>query len=149
MPPATIVARAVFDASGDYPGTSRNAFPVNTAAFRSEYGEPITSMLIEEANITRRLQGYSDRQWVYKGYGLFQYDLQYIHGDQGFFATRQWYDFGECVARVIRELDRKLVQTGDLWEAIRAYNGSGPRARRYRENVRVFAEYADAVIRHA
>ena len=84
----TIVSRAVFDASGDYPGTTRDAFPPNTAKFRSAYGDGITNMLIEEANITRRMQSYSDKDWVYKGYGLFQYDLQHIKRDESFFTQK-------------------------------------------------------------
>jgi hypothetical protein len=138
----TIVERAVYDASGDYPGTSRSAFPVNTAAFRASFGDAFTDMLIEEANETRRLQGFGDKPWVYKGYGLFQYDLQKVRSDEDFFRNKRWYSFDQCLDRVVRELDDKLRAThGDLWEAIRAYNGSGPRARQYATNVRVFTDY--------
>jgi hypothetical protein len=142
----TIVERAVYDASGDFPGTSRSAFPVNTAAFRARYGDAFTDSLIEEANRTRRLQGWGDRDWVYKGYGLFQYDLQAVKEDEAFFRQMLWYDFDVCLGRAVRELDRKLhQQNGDLWEAIRAYNGSGPRARAYRDNVRLFTTYCAEV----
>ena len=142
-PVQTIVERAVYDASGDHPSSPRSAFPVNTAAFRARYGEPLTAMLIEEANKTRRLQDYGDKPWVYKGYGLFQYDLQHIGRDEAFFREKQWYDFDQCLRRVISELDEKLrSQNGDLWEAIRAYNGSGARARAYRDKVRQFTIYA-------
>jgi hypothetical protein len=103
-------------------------------------------MLIEEANKTRRLQDYGDRPWVYKGYGLFQYDLQHVRGDEGFFRNREWYDFDICLGRAAAELDNKLEAVGgDLWEAIRAYNGSGARARAYRDNVRVFTDYCAEV----
>ncbi|HYI64058.1 MAG TPA: hypothetical protein VEW71_04160 [Allosphingosinicella sp.] len=145
-PVQTIVERAVYDASGDYPGTSRSAFPVNTAACRARYGDALTAMLVEEANKTRRLQDYGDKPWVYKGYGLFQYDLQHIERDEAFFRDRQWYDFDQCLRRAVTELDDKLrTQNGDLWEAIRAYNGSGPRARAYRDNVRAFTAYCATV----
>ena len=141
-----IVARCVFDASGDYPGTSRSAFPVNTAAFRARYGGAFTDMLIEEANKTRRMQGYGDKPWVYKGYGPFQYDLQSVGADRAFFEQKQWYDFGACLDRCCRELDAKLAATGgDLWKAIKAYNGSGPRAVQYAANVRVFTDYCAPV----
>jgi hypothetical protein len=143
---ATIVERAVYDASGDFPETSRSAFPVNTAAFRARYGNALTDMLIEEANKTRRLQNYSDRPWVYKGYGLFQNDLQAIADDEAFFRERRWYSFDTCLAHAVAELDEKLRQeNGDLWEAIRAYNGRGPRAVQYRENVRAFTGYCATV----
>jgi hypothetical protein len=80
----TIMARCVFDASGDVPGTRRGAFPVNTAAFRARYGNQFTKLLIEEANETRRMQGLLDKSWVYKGYGIFQYDLQNVRTDEAF-----------------------------------------------------------------
>ena len=142
----TIVERAVFDASGDYPGTSRSAFPVNTGAFRNEYGSAFSEMLIEEANKTRRLQGFSDRPWVYKGYGLFQYDLQHVKTNEPFFRNKAWYSFDECLNRVVEELDDKLdSHSGDLWKAIKAYNGSGPNAQRYMENVKAFTDYCEEV----
>jgi hypothetical protein len=143
----TIVERAVYDASGDYPGTVRNARPRNTAEFRAEFGADFTNMLIEEANKTRRLQDYGDKQWVYKGYGLFQYDLQHVHGDEGFFRDKQWYSMDSCLDRVVRELDSKLKNTGgDLWKAIRAYNGRGPRAEAYMKNVMAFTPYCAEVV---
>jgi hypothetical protein len=142
----TIVARCVFDASGDYPGTDRTAFPANTGAFRSTYGDAFTDMLIEEANDTRRMQGWGDKQWVYKGYGIFQYDLQNVTTDEAFFRNKLWYGFDACLDRCCKELDEKLVaQRGDLWKAIRAYNGSGPRAEQYAANVRVFTTYCGEV----
>jgi hypothetical protein len=141
-----IVERCVFDASGDYPGTDRSAFPVNTAAFREKYGAQFTNMLIEEANKTRRLQNYGDKQWVYKGYGIFQYDLQHVIEDEAFFRDKLWYSFDECLRRVTKELDAKLdITNGDLWAAIKAYNGRGVRATRYMENVKVFTQYCDEV----
>ncbi|MBR1129183.1 peptidase S8/S53 subtilisin kexin sedolisin [Bradyrhizobium iriomotense] len=142
----TIVERAVFDASGDYPGTSRGPFPKNTAAFRDKYGDSFADLLIEEANKTRRLQGWGDKSWVYKGYGLFQYDLQHVKTAEGFFKNREWYSFDNCLSRVVEELDDKLAaQGGDLWKAIKAYNGSGPAAEKYMQNVKAFTEYCEEV----
>jgi len=144
--PATIIERCVFDASGDAPDTHRTAFPRNTAAFRARYGDALTDMLIEEANLTRRLQNWSDRPWVYKGYGIFQYDLQSIGDDPDFFKNRMWYDFGACLNRCTQELDSKLASHGgDLWAAVKAYNGSGPAAENYMQNVKIFAEECGTV----
>lgn len=146
LTPAQIVERCVFDASGDFPGTSRGAFPKTTAAFLARYGQGFTDLLIEEANKTRRLQGWDDKPWVYKGYGIFQYDLQHVTTDQAFFENRGWYSFGACLERCCRELDRKLAATGDdLWKAIKAYNGSGPAAAQYQANVRAFTDYCATV----
>jgi hypothetical protein len=142
----TIVKRAVFDASGDYPGTSRSAFPKDTPTFRTRYGNTFTDMLIEEANITRRMQGWSDQDWVYKGYGLFQYDLQHVSVNRDFFENKRWYNFDNCLAACCSELDTKLADAGgNLWDAIRRYNGSGAKADRYRDNVKVFAEYCGEI----
>jgi hypothetical protein len=147
MSPREIVERSVFDASGDYPGTSRSAFPKNTAAFRNRFGDDLTNMLIEEANITRRLQDYGDKEWVYKGYGIFQYDLQHILTDKAFFSEKKWYSFDECLSRCCSEIDEKLGNSGgDLWDAIRRYNGSGARAQQYMENVKIFTDYCAEVV---
>jgi len=73
---ADVLARCVLDASGDYPGTERSAFPKNTHAFTAKYGDAFANMLIAEANATRKWRGFGPAAWVYKGYGLFQFDLQ-------------------------------------------------------------------------
>jgi hypothetical protein len=142
----TIVARCVFDASGDYPGTRRKAFPVNTAAFRARYGDQFADLLIEEANKTRRMQGWESKPWVYKGYGIFQHDLQKVRRDEPFFREKLWYSFKACLDRCCKELDEKLVATrGNLWKAIEGYNGGDPTAKQYAANVKVFATYCAEV----
>jgi hypothetical protein len=54
-----------------------------TERISREYGrvpKPIWRRIREyvdlEANDTRKLRGFGPQHWVYKGYGLFQYDLQ-------------------------------------------------------------------------
>lgn len=137
-----IIARCVLDASGDHPDSPRTAFPKNTEAFRKAMGDVFTNMLIKEANDSRALRGFGPKAWVYKGYGIFQYDLQFVKEDQAFFQERQWYDFGACLARCVGELKRKAASfPNDKWEAVRAYNGAGPRARQYRDNVKQFAKW--------
>jgi len=139
LSPDEILARCVFDGSGDVPDTSRNVFPQNAAAFRARYGDEFTDMLIAEANKTRALQpGFGPKPWLYKGYGLFQYDLQYVEDDEDFFRQKQWYSIDSCLDRAMRELKRKYAATGELWSAIKAYNGSGPRAEQYKKNVQAF-----------
>lgn len=131
MPTEDILARCVFDASGDSAGSSRSAFPANTAEFRQKMGDQLTDMLITEANATRALRKLPPAQWVYKGYGIFQYDLQNILSDLQFFGQRQWGDFGTCIDRFMREMRAKLAAASDLTDAVRRYNGTGPRAERY------------------
>lgn len=141
MSVADALGRCVFDASGDYPGTSRSAFPRNTSVFREAYGNSFTDMLIDEANKMRRERGFSPAKWVYKGYGIFQYDLQYVKKDQVFFEERRWYDFDECLARLKSELMKKYAAKQNVMMAIQAYNGSGPRAEAYLENVKQFITF--------
>lgn len=139
------LGRCVFDASGDYPGTTRSAFPRNTGIFREAYGGAFTDMLIDEANKMRKERGFSPATWVYKGYGIFQYDLQYVKKDQAFFENRKWYDFGECLSRLKSELMRKFAAKQDVMLSIQAYNGSGPRSEAYLENVKHFITFCSEV----
>ena len=145
LPAEEVLKRCVLDASGDFPNTKRSAFPRNTAAFRDKYGDEVTSQLIEEANLTRKLRGFKPEQWVYKGYGIFQYDLQYIKDDGDFFLKRQWYDFQYCLDRALLELKRKYARTNDLWAAVKAYNGSGSSATAYANNVMQYAQYCSEI----
>lgn len=140
--PSVILGRAIGDASGDVPNTTRSAFPRDTAAFRAAFGDAFADMLIAEANASRALRNLGPRDWVYKGYGIFQYDLQHVDEDEAFFRERQWYRFDACLERVMRELRRKIERTGELWAAVKAYNGSGPRAEEYRDHVRVLTGWA-------
>lgn len=135
------LGRCVFDASGDYPGTSRHAFPHNLAHFLTRYPQAAADLLIAEANKMRALRHLAPANYLYKGYGLFQYDLQYIQTDEAFFLEKKWYEFDECLTRAMGELTRKYAATGDVWQAIRAYNGSGPAAELYRLNVEAFYDF--------
>ncbi|NKF90715.1 hypothetical protein GO286_03001 [Ralstonia solanacearum] len=140
-----VVARCVLDASGDYPGTRRSAFPVNTAAFVEMYGQEKADLLIAEANATRAIRGFGAASWVYKGYGLYQYDLQYVQDDPDFFFEKKWYDFDECLVRVVGELSEKYGESEDLWTTVKAYNGSGSAATEYANNVMQYRQYCSEV----
>ena len=102
-------------------------------------------MLIDEANKTRRLRGFGPKEWVYKGYGIYQYDLQSVTDDEAFFRQRKWYDFGQCLDRVMKELNGKYATQKDVWRTIKAYNGSGDAATRYANNVIQFAAYCSEI----
>lgn len=131
-----VLARCVFDASGDFPGAGRGAFPRNTAEFRARFGDPPTDMLIAEANRTRQLRGMGPENWVYKGYGLWQYDLQHIDVDPDYFLKRQWGDLDVCLHRLVKELTTKWsAAKGDLRDMVRRYNGGGEAAQTYADHV--------------
>ncbi len=143
---ATILERCVFDASGDFPNTTRNAFPKNAAAFHDKYGDEFTDMLISEANKMRKMpqpgnpNGYSDSHFLYKGYGLFQYDLQHVVTDELFFRNKLWYNFSDCINRLIKELNEKAKSHSEIFDIVKAYNGAGTNATNYATNVFKFMD---------
>lgn len=141
-----VLARCVLDASGDFPDTHRSAFPKNTSVFRTRYGDEFTHMLIAEANITRHMRGFGEKNWVYKGYGLFQYDLQYVTTDQSFFENKKWYHFSDCLSNAMKELKKKWTIHNDLWKSIKAYNGRGNSATEYANNVIQYTSYSKEVV---
>ncbi|MFZ4597832.1 MAG: hypothetical protein ACOYNN_04230 [Terrimicrobiaceae bacterium] len=142
MTPSSVLARCVLDATGNTPQTAgqRNAFPKNTAAFRAKFGSVFTDQLIEEGNKTRIVRGFKPWSQLYNGYGIFQYDLQFVLTDRAFFENRMWYDIRKCLDRCMGELRRTYARHGTIPEAIRAYNGSGPKARQYRDNVLAYSK---------
>ena len=146
---AEILGLAVYDASGDVAGAPRGVFPTNTAQFRLAYGETFTAMLIGEANKARAARGLHPASIVYKGYGIFQYDLQYVRIDEAFFRGRQWYSFAECVSRAVRELKKKFEATSDIQDAVRAYNGTGPKAEQYARDVMRLLPFCEEAARGA
>jgi hypothetical protein len=144
LSPEEICAICVLDGSGDFKPAEnpRSAFPRNTAAFRAKYGDEFTDMLIAEGNKSRKIRGMGPVDWIYKGYGIFQYDLQFVRDDEQFFRQKLWYDFGECLKRLMKELKRVWNDYNDLFAAIKAYNGSGKRAEVYAQNVIAYAGFA-------
>lgn len=140
-----VLARCVLDASGDFPGTQRSPFPKNTEKFRQRFGDDFTNMLIEEANKTRKLRGFGPQNWVYKGYGVYQYDLQYVLEDEAFFRQKGWYKYEECLKRLMKELKSKYAIHGDIWKTVRAYNGSGASATQYANNVIQYTQYCSEI----
>ncbi len=141
--PDEILARCVFDANGDVNGT-RKAFPKNTAAFVEKYGQVVANNLIEEANTTRKWRGFDPKNWVYAGYGIFQYDIQFIVSDELFFTQKGWHSIDECIKRVMKELETKWKAHPDnLFETIKAYNGRGAAADNYAKNVFQFLSWIE------
>lgn len=148
----TILQRSVFDASGDFPDTSRSAFPKNKAEMIAAFGNELTQMLVDEANKMRAMPqpgapgGFKPAGYLYKGYGLFQYDLQHIKTDKSFFADKGWYSIDECVKRVMKELKLKnSLHPNDMFNTVRAYNGAGSRAVDYAKKVSQFYTWIKAM----
>lgn len=137
---STILKRCVLDGTGDTKDTigGRSAFPKNKENFLTKFPQSDLDMLIEEGNKTRQLRGLNSATVLYKGYGLWQYDLQYILTDKDFFLQKQWYSMDECLKRVMKELNSKYAISKDVWTSIKMYNGSGKRAENYRNNVQQY-----------
>jgi hypothetical protein len=130
--PLEILARCVFDSSGDFPGRPRYVWPRNKAEFEKVYGPFVTKMLIDEGNLQRKMPqrdaptGYSEADYLYKGYGIFQNDLQNIKTDPEFFLFKKWYNFSDCMQRLVGELNSKAALHDNLRSIAKAYNGTGP-----------------------
>lgn len=141
--PATIVARCVFDTSGEpeFPQAPRSCFPKDRNQFKAHYGHELLSMLVTESNKTRQLQGWGNAPFLAKAYGLWQFDLQNIVTDKAFFAEKQWYNIDICLQKLIGELNEKAKLKGNLKDIVRRYNGAGIRAESYANNVMQFAEW--------
>lgn len=149
---ATLLQRCVFDASGDFPDTSRSAFPKNKPEFIAEFGNVLSQMLVDEGNKMRAMpqpgfpHGFGAAGFLYKGYGIFQYDLQHIKTDKTFFTDKLWFSIDECIARLIKELkDKWKLHTNDMFNTIKAYNGGGQRAEQYAQRVSQFYTWIKAM----
>jgi len=146
MKPADLLPRLIGDASGDVAGHPRSAFPKNTAEFRAKFGAAFTDALIAESNKARAMRGLGPAQIVYKGYGIFQYDLQHVLQDQAFFQNDLWHTMDHCLERLTKELDRAFnASGGNVRDGVRRYNGSGAAAQAYADDVMAFAEFAKTV----
>lgn len=96
----------------------RGAFPRNKAALTAwprgdEMFELARALLIEMANKTGD-QGYlaataKPAKFV-RGYGIFQYDLQFFKKDPDFFLEQRWQDIAVCVEKLMGELRQALRQ---------------------------------------
>ena len=148
---ATLLEQCVFDASGDFPDTTRNVFPKNRDEFTARYGNEFSQMLVDEGNKMRAMpqpgfpHGYGPSAYLYKGYGIFQYDLQNVTNDRNFFADKQWYSIDECLKRIIQELKEKWERhPNDMYNTVKAYNGAGERAEQYAQKVSQFYTWIKA-----
>lgn len=131
-----VLVCCVFDGSGDVFGILCSVFLCNVVEFCVVVGDVLIDVLIEEVNEICKLCGYGLQCWFYKGYGLFQYDLQYFKIDFDFFCNCQWGDFVVCLDCFMCEMCSKLVDVyGDLVDVVCCYNGSGLCVEQYCEYV--------------
>lgn len=146
LTPKSIISRCVLDGSGDVAGTTRRDFPNNTAEFIRKFGKRFAEILIKEGNQTRKLRGMRPWSKIYKGYGIFQYDLRFVLIDEDFFRECQWHDFNASLLKCIGALERTYALCGTVPEAIRVYSGTGRRAEMYADNVSHYSKLADQIL---
>ena len=46
-----------------------------------------------------------------RGFGIFQYDLQFFLGNPDYFLEKRWHEFDQCLAQCVEELKAKLIRT--------------------------------------
>lgn len=139
---------------------SRGAFPKGTDAFKADprVGD-LAPELISISDESRLARGYSRTGNLLYGYGLFQYDLQNIQTDPGFWRNSPagapgvrglWGDVGACTDRFIERMTAKMrSHPNNLQAAVAAYNGGGCNARRYGEIVMGYMSLAEEEIGRA
>jgi hypothetical protein len=66
--------------------------------------------------VAEHISGYkpsaSNPNKFMRGYGLFQYDLQFFLKDPGFFLNKDWARFDGCMAKLLGELEECVVKAG-------------------------------------
>ncbi|MBV8174373.1 MAG: hypothetical protein JO151_07385 [Verrucomicrobia bacterium] len=88
----------------------RGAFPKNKAALiAASNGQEIFNIARAAlAAVAPHNEGYAkaakNQNKFCHGFGIFQYDLQFVKKDPDYFLKKQWADFGICLGKVLTEL---------------------------------------------
>lgn len=110
LPVAEVLALCASDIIDDTGG--RGAFPKNKSdLLKAPRGAEMFTIgreaLISLAAHLREFRKYATDRFPNKfcrGYGIFQYDLQFYKENPDFFLEKRWYDFDECLKLVVGEL---------------------------------------------
>ncbi len=122
LPPEKVLELMVgdtIDAKAD--GKGRSAFPKNRKELEDyqpkgkEMFVIARKSLLEMAAATGQYAtSVANPDKFVRGYGIFQYDLQYFHsingGHTAFFLEKKWVDFGACLTKMTIELDKGLTR---------------------------------------
>lgn len=112
-----ILEACVGDTIGDSGG--RTAFPMDKAQLRgAKDGDKMFKVARESLEKVAPYDEAYDKalknpEKFCRGYGIFQYDLQFFVGnnaDPAYFLNKKWADFDACVAKALGELKSKLVR---------------------------------------
>ena len=97
---------------------SRSAFPKNRAALLAKPRGADMFEIGRDAleRVAEHINGYkpsaSNPNKFMRGYGLFQYDLQFFLKDADFFLSKEWARFDGCMAKLLAELKDCLHKVG-------------------------------------
>ncbi|HEX8127890.1 MAG TPA: hypothetical protein VF527_02235 [Pyrinomonadaceae bacterium] len=107
LPVAEVLKLCVGDTI-DAPG--RSAFPKNKAQLlRAPNGDKMFDIAREaleavaQYNASYRREARNPDKFC-RGFGIFQYDLQFFKTTPDYFLEKRWYDFDECLGMCIGEL---------------------------------------------
>jgi hypothetical protein len=97
---------------------NRSAFPINKlallAAPRGQEMFELAHRLLGEMAAATGIEIYQTLaqrpEKFLRGYGLFQYDLQYFREDPTFFLRQEWSQLGSCLEKLLHELRKALRQ---------------------------------------
>ena len=116
IPTARILELCVGDTIDDTGG--RSAFPKNKTALLAEArGQEMFDIgrkaLVDIAEHMNDYKGAVGKPHKFcRGYGIFQYDLQFFRTEPEYFLERKYADFDAALARCVNELKRGLRVTG-------------------------------------
>jgi hypothetical protein len=114
--PVSLVLRLCVGDTLDAP--NRSAFPRTRADLVAAPGgqqmfDVARQALLEIAQYNRAYAGAAQNSNKFcHGFGIFQYDIQHFQtpANQSFFLQRGWYDFGQCLGKLIDELSAALAR---------------------------------------
>jgi hypothetical protein len=114
------VARTLELCVGDTIGApNRTAFPVDKAALEANSVPKGKEMFQIARQALEDIALYNNDFKVAarnpdrfcRGFGIFQYDLQFFQTNPDYFLEKRWYEFDQCLARCVEELKSKLIST--------------------------------------
>lgn len=112
------IARTLELCVGDTIGApDRKAFPVDRAELEAKPKGKEMFQIARKAledislynNDFNKASKNTDR--FCRGFGIFQYDLQFFITNPDYFLEKRWYDFDQCLAQCVNELKTKLIRT--------------------------------------
>jgi hypothetical protein len=114
--PVSLVLRLCVGDTLDAP--NRSAFPRTRADLVAAPGgqqmfDVARQALLEIAQYNRAYAGAAQNSNKFcHGFGIFQYDIQHFQtpANQSFFLQRGWYDFGQCLGKLIDALSAALAR---------------------------------------